>query len=126
MSDKDLEELRKETETSDRISEEADQGNFGARVQTQLDAVDAGDKSHTVSAYDTDLAAVLHALDEDGDALEEDVAALQEELGKRVDADGAKRSNLVGLALRYALQSVDSERYEEATQAVEEWHDSGL
>lgn len=121
-----LDDLRKETEQGDRISEEADQGDFGSRVQSQLDAIEDGEKSHTVSAYDRDLAAVLHALDEMDGALKEDVATLQEELGKRVDADGAKRGHLVSLAVRYALHEVDTDRYEAATEGIKDWKDTGL
>ena len=125
MTEDTLDDLREATEQSDRITEEADQGSFGERVKTELDAVADG-KSDTVSTYDRPLAAILHALDETDGALEEDVAALQEELGKRVDAEGAKRGHLVSLSVRYALQELDAERFEQANSAYAEWSDTGL
>lgn len=121
MSEDSLDELRAQTQRGDRIQDEADQGDFGSRVQAQLDAIEAGDKSHTVSAYDQRLAAVLHALDASNGALEECVGELQERLGRRRDASDANRSELVKYALRFALQEVDEERYDAAKGAYGEW-----
>lgn len=126
MTDKSLDELREATEKSDRVHEEASQGSFGERVKTALDDVDSGPKSESVSTYDKPLAAILHAMDAEDGALEEDVAALQEALGKRVDAEDAKRAHLVSLSVRYALQELDPERFEEANSAYAEWSDTGL
>lgn len=124
--DDELERLREQTEGGDRIEEEASRASFGGIVKEELDAVHDGEKSDTIAAYDRTISAVVHALAETEDGLQEDVEELQRRLGKTVDGEDAKRSDLLRLAVRFALREVDRERYEDATEAVSEWQDPGL
>lgn len=120
-TDKKLKELREESVSGggNRLESEGTGApkSFEDLVIDALDEVEDGDIHKTISFWDPRLAALLAALEEDEDRLEQIVADLQRELGQEVNTDDADRPEVLRLAIRHGLQEVDEELFEEASEA---------
>ena len=119
MTDPDLEELRRETERTNRLDQPdtpTKSKSFVDVLVEAMDDVERGDASHTLSVYDRKLAAVIHALERDEDRLQDVGAALREQLGRNDDGE-VERSDVLRMALRVGLQEADEELMTEARKA---------
>ncbi|WP_076610852.1 hypothetical protein [Natronorubrum thiooxidans] len=84
-----------------------DREEFKDRIREELAAIDDGDKQKTVSIWDGDMAAVIRALEDDGELtdLGEKVGAeLQKSLGREPNIDDLDRSELLRMAFRLGMQ----------------------
>jgi len=118
MSDEELEQLKQETQMTDRAHE--DEVTFNAEtfvdvLVEELDKIEDG-ASKTYSARDENGMALLQALDRHPDGRDVLVAGLEDELD--VDVDGADRSEVVRLLLRAGLASAAPELLDLLEQAV--------
>lgn len=127
MPDDDLEDLRKQTERGSRIetaTDEADIATFRDAIADHLEAIDAGEKQKTLSAWDGPLAAFVAALEEDPERYEGVVDTIAEKLD--VALEDPKKSELLALTLRVGFQQVAPEEMEALREAVREDATKGL
>jgi hypothetical protein len=122
--DVDLELLREQTETGNRLQEDAanaDTEDADAFRQTLIAALaerqEAGSQ-RTVSFWDGELAGLLDALESDPERLRAVGVALQEALGRDPDPEAIDRSEVVQLAARLGFQEADPELVESWREAV--------
>lgn len=118
--DPDLDELREQTQSGNRISEaKKHQRTFEDHVADALDRVDDGDINRTISLYDTRLAALVAALEADDETRHQVVGDLRAELGddSPVDLDDVDRSELLGLAIRVGLKTASPGVLDDAKSA---------
>lgn len=118
MTDDELEQLKQDTQMTDRAHEGEVTFNaetFVDAVVGELEAIDDG-ASKTYSARDAYGMALLQALDEHPDSRDVLVAGLEDELDR--DVTGADRSELVRLLLRAGLASAAPELLDSLEQAV--------
>ena len=123
-SDVDLESLREQTETGNRLQEDAanaDTEDADAFKQTLIAALaerqEAGSQ-RTVSFWDGELAGLLDALESDPERLRAVGVALQEALGRDPDPEAIDRSEVAQLAARLGFQEADPELVETWREAV--------
>ncbi|WP_435079298.1 hypothetical protein [Halococcus sp. AFM35] len=123
-SDVDLESLREQTETGNRLQEDAvnaDDEEVDAFRQTLIAALaerqEAGSQ-RTVSFWDGELAGLLDALESDPERLRAVGVALQEALGRDPDPEAIDRSEVAQLAARLGFQEADPELVESWREAV--------
>ena len=122
--DVDLESLREQTETGNRLQEDAanaDTEDADAFKQTLIAALaerqEAGSQ-RTVSFWDGELAGLLDALESDPERLRAVGVTLQEALGRDPNPEAIDRSEVVQLAARLGFQEADSELVESWREAV--------
>lgn len=120
--DADLAELKKQTSHGDRLDEAgrgAERRELQGDILAELEAIDTGDRQKTVSVWDGDVAALITALDKDGNEAHLDAvgAALREALGRDTDAD-VDRSEVLRLALRLGLREAAPEYLDALREAV--------
>ncbi|GAA0457782.1 hypothetical protein MUK72_14565 (plasmid) [Halococcus dombrowskii] len=122
--DVDLESLREQTETGNRLQEDAANANTedtDAFKQTLIAALaerqEAGSQ-RTVSFWDGELAGLLDALESDPDRLRAVGVELQEALGRDPDPEAIDRSEVVQLATRLGFQEADPDLVESWREAV--------
>jgi hypothetical protein len=123
-SDVDLESLREQTETGNRLQEDAvndDGEEADAFRQTLIVALaerqEAGSQ-RTVSFWDGELAGLLDALESDPERMRAVGVALQEALGRDPDPEAIDRSEVAQLAARLGFQEADPELVETWREAV--------
>jgi hypothetical protein len=119
--DDDLAALREQTSQGDRIDEAGeteDRQQFVDDIVAELEAIETGDQQKTVSVWDGPLAALIRALEENPDRLEEVGHSLQRQLD--VDESAVDRSDLLRLALRLGFQEAAPEEIEAVREAVRE------
>lgn len=121
--DVDLESLREQTETGNRLQEDAtnaDTEDTDAFKQTLIAALaerqEAGSQ-RTVSFWDGELAGLLDALESEPKRLRAVGVALQETLGRDPAPAEIDRSEIVQLAARLGFQ-------EAAPELVESWREA--
>ena len=121
--DVDLESLREQTETGNRLQEDAanaDTEDADAFRRTLIAALaerqEAGSQ-RTVSFWDGELAGLLDALESDPERLRAVGVALQEALGRDPDPEAIDRSEVAQLAARLGFQ-------EAAPELVESWREA--
>ena len=122
--DVDLESLREQTETGNRLQEDAanaDTEDADAFKQALIAALaerqEAGSQ-RTVSFWDGELAGLLDALESDPERLRAVGVALQEALGRDPDPEAIDRSEVAQLAARLGFQEADPELVESWREAV--------
>jgi hypothetical protein len=122
----DLESLREQTETGNRLQEDAanaDTEDADAFKQTLIAALaerqEAGSQ-RTVSFWDGELAGLLDALESDPERLRAVGVALQEALGRDPDPEAIDRSEIVQLAARFGIQEADPDLVGSWREAVGE------
>ena len=125
MSDSDdLEELRRETESGDRLDEavdDVDQDELVERTVEALDEIDHGESQKTISIWDGNMAALFQAFD-DLDEWE----TLGEHLREDLDVEGRDEPDRPE-TLRLLLRAGLPEQYVEAlSEAVAEHSTRGL
>jgi hypothetical protein len=125
-TDVDLESLREQTETGNRLQEDAanaDGEEVDAFKQTLIAALaerqEAGTQ-RTVSFWDGELAGLLDALESDPERLRAVGVALQEALGREPNPEVIDRSEVAQLAARLGFQEADPELVESWREAVGE------
>lgn len=107
-----LEQLRQQSTSGGGNRIDADAKQQESAVDDLVDAlerIDEGESSATLSFWGKDEAAAVDVLMADEDRLEADLAALADELGSDVNVADASQSDLLKLAVRYALAEVDGE-----------------
>ena len=124
--DIDLESLREQTETGNRLQEDAanaDAEKADAFKQALIAALaerqEAGSQ-RTVSFWDGELAGLLDALESDPERLRAVGVALQEALGREPNPEVIDRSEVAQLAARLGFQEADPELVESWREAVGE------
>lgn len=128
MEDKDLAELRQQTERGDRLEEDSRReamAEFQVRVREELEKIESGNRQKTISVWDGPLAAFISALDGSKD-LEAVGIALQRELGMNENVEALDRSELLRLALRAGFQEAAPEYLDSARGAIREHNKSDL
>lgn len=116
MTDDELEQLRQDTTKSKRTDAAAEQqqNELYEDIVDELRAIDESGQK-TVAVRDESLTALLSALDERDDDLEDAVDQLAEVAGR--DVDSATKSELVRLAVRVGLQEATPELWDEVLEA---------
>ena len=116
MSDPDLEELRQQTQRTDRLAEPSRPDDDGEDVVEELvDAladIDSGEQAKTFAARDASVTALLTTLADREDDLAEVGTALQAALGRDRDPAALDRSEIVRLAVRLGLREAAPEYLE--------------
>jgi hypothetical protein len=121
--DVDLDTLREQTETGNRIQEDAaigDTEDADAFRQVLIAALSERQETgsqRTVSFWDGELAGLLDALESDPERLRAVGVALQEALGRDPNPEEIDRSEVVQLATRLGFQ-------EAAPEVVESWREA--
>ena len=118
-TDKELEELREQTDVGTRAESETagdETSDLEDAIVTLLSEVENGDVSKTLSVRDEQLAALIRGLEET-ENLDDIGHSLQENLGRDGDADGTDRSEILRLAVRLGLQEAAPEVIETARNA---------
>ena len=129
MTDEDLEELRAQTETGDRIDTESDvetDDELVDEIATNLEAIERGDLQKTVSVWDAEIAALARALDERPEDRQRIADALAVELGAESAPSDAKKSHVLIYALRIGLRSAPDDVLDAIDEAEDRLEDSGL
>jgi hypothetical protein len=113
VSDPDLEELRQQTQRTDRLAESADsQPDEDELVEDLVDAlaaIDSGEQAKTFAARDESVTALLSTLADREADLEAVGTSLQEALGRDVAPSELDRSEIVRLAVRLGLREAAPE-----------------
>lgn len=95
-----LDELKEQSSTGNRIDEgakEEDQQEFAALIHDELDKIDAGEAPESVHAWDAPTAALLRALDDDPERMEQLRTALGVDDGRGSQSELARRAMRRGL-----------------------------
>jgi hypothetical protein len=122
--DVDLETLRKQTETGNRLQEDAanadaeDADAFRQALIVALAERQEAGSQRTVSFWDGELAGLLDALESDPERLQAVGIALQEALGRDPNPEEIDRSEVVQLATRLGFQEATPELVESWREAV--------
>jgi len=120
--DEDLEQLREQTSSGDRLDEassEQEQHELQEAILDELEAIDAGGKQKTVSVWDGPMAALLDALETREDDLVETGEQLRDALGIE-DESEPDRSEVLRLALRLGFETAAPDKLDATRGAVEE------
>jgi hypothetical protein len=122
--DVDLESLREQTETGNRLQEDAANANTEdadtfkqALIAALAERQEAGSQ-RTVSFWDGEFAGLLDALESDPERLRAVGVALQEALGRDPNPEAIDRSEVVQLAARLGFQEADPDLVESWREAV--------
>lgn len=122
--DVDLDTLRQQTETGNRLEVDAENADdedadvFRQALITALAERQEAGTQRTVSFWDGELAGLLDALESDPERLRAVGVALQEALGRDPNPEAIDRSEVVQLAARLGFQEVDPELVESWREAV--------
>jgi hypothetical protein len=122
--DVDLETLREQTETGNRLQEDAaatdaeDADAFRQALIAALSERQEPGSQRTVSFWDGELAGLLDALESDPERLRAVGVALQEALGRDPDPETIDRSEIVQLATRLGFQEATPDVVESWREAV--------
>jgi hypothetical protein len=117
--DDEIEELKQQTSQGDRLDEaSAEQSHHALKtaILEELERIEDGDEQKVVSVWDGPMAALVRALENHPDQLEELGHNLQDELG--VDEEDVDRSEVLRLALRLGLRTASPEVVEATREAV--------
>jgi hypothetical protein len=118
--DEDLQDLREQTEVQTRAqsggSDSVGPADLEREIFEQLEAIERGETSKTLSVRDKNLTALIRALEETG-KIEEVGVALQDGLGLDVDPDAIDRSELLRLAIRWGISEASPEAIDRARSA---------
>lgn len=100
-----LTEIRKEESRGNRLERDDPQAQpgFVEEIEAALKAISSGEVSDTITAYDPNLAAVLHALEED-EQMEEVFDQLNIAYEGESGLKTPSRSAIIRLAVRVGLQ----------------------
>lgn len=113
MSDPELEELRQQTQRTDRLAEpDAREDGTEDLVEDLVEAIgaiDSGEQAKTFAARDESVTALLSTLDDRQHDLEAVGTALQGALGREIETDSLDRSEIVRLAVRLGLREAAPE-----------------
>jgi hypothetical protein len=114
-----LNELREEESKGNRLDRDDPQSqpDFVDALDEALEAINQGELSNTITAYDPKLAAVLQALEDDGrmdDAFEQ----LQEAYDGDSGLQKPSRSAIIRLGVRVGLQEGTEEVLDDLEEAV--------
>jgi len=103
--DEKLDELRKEESKGNRLERDdpTSQTGFVDAIDDALGAIDRGERSDTITAFDPKLAAVLQALD-DQEQMDAVFEALQAAYDGDAGLENASKSAIIRLAVRVGLQ----------------------
>jgi len=113
VSDPDLEELRQQTQRTDRLDQSATAGDdLVEDLVDALAAIESGEQAKTFAARDESVTALLTMLADREDELADVGTSLQEALGREVDPEALDRSELVRLAVRLGLREAAPEYLE--------------
>lgn len=115
--DSDINDLREQTQSGDRMSEMDAPKNFADTVYDALGAADRGEIGKTLSFWDPRLAALLHALEQDDARRQQTATRLRAALSREDDDSEADRSEIIRLALRVGLREADPELLDDARDA---------
>lgn len=116
-SDPDLEDLKRQSQGTDRIAEMDDPKAFADEVYDALDAVERDDVSKTLSFWDPRLAALLHAVEHDDQRRQQVGARLRTALGRDDTGEEIDRSEIIRLAIRVGLREADPDLLDDAREA---------
>lgn len=120
--DVDLDALRQQTETGNRLQEDAanaeDADVFRQTLIAALAERQEAGSQRTVSFWDGELAGLLDALESDPKRLRAVGVALQEALGREPNPEAIDRSEVVQLAARLGFQEADPDLVETWREAV--------
>ncbi len=122
-NDDELEQLRQQSTSGGGNRIDADAQQQDSAVDDLVDAlerIDAGEDNATLSFWGKDEAALVDVLMGDDERREEILAAFGDALGAEVDVEEASQSDLLKLAIRYAIADVDPELIEELREARRE------
>lgn len=130
MSDEDidLDELKRQTQSGDRLDSDADndeQQQLADAILDELGRIDAGEEQKTVSIWDGPVAAYVRALDEHPEQRAEVGDALRRQLDVD-DDDDIDRSELVRYALRLGFRQAAPDKFETLKESVQEHVTQGL
>ncbi|MFC7078951.1 hypothetical protein [Halorussus caseinilyticus] len=125
MSDPELEELRQQTQRTDRLAESAgvEEGtdDLVEDLVDALGAIDSGEQAKTFAARDESVTALLTTLDDRQEDLEAVGTSLQGELGREIDTSSLDRSEIVRLAVRLGLREASPEYLDLLAEASGEY-----
>ncbi|WP_137286220.1 hypothetical protein [Halorussus salinisoli] len=125
MSDPDLEELRQQTQRTDRLAEPAagdeETDDLVEDLVDALEAIDSGEQAKTFAARDESVTALLTTLADREEDLEAVGTSLQEALGRDIDRDALDRSEIVRLAVRLGLREAAPEYLDLLAEASGEY-----
>lgn len=113
MSEKDLEQLRKDTESGSKLDETEAEQEFVDTLADTLDTIENA-RSHTVTANDPELWALFEALNRDDDRRKE----FCEAVGIEHDERALNRSGAVRELVRAGVREMDSELAAEMNEAI--------
>lgn len=113
MSDPDLEELRQQTQRTDRLAEpspsEDENDELLEALVDALGDIDSGEQAKTFAARDASVTALLSTLADREEDLEAVGTSLQGALDRDIDRDELDRSEIVRLAVRLGLREAAPE-----------------
>lgn len=113
MSDPDLEELRQQTQRTDRLAEpspsEDENDELLEALVDALGDIDSGEQAKTFAARDASVTALLSTLADREEDLEAVGTSLQGALDREIDRDELDRSEIVRLAVRLGLREAAPE-----------------
>lgn len=114
-----LNELREEESKGNRLDREDpnSQPDFVDAIDEALEAISQDELSDTITAYDPNLAAVLHALEED-ERMDEVFAQLQDAYEGDSGLQNPSRSAIIRLAVRVGLQEGTDSVLDDLEEAV--------
>lgn len=124
MTDDELEALREQTESGDRIDQagaDIERAALQETIEANLAEVNSGDRQKTVSVWDGEIAALVAALeaDEHSDALQAIGEALRAEFDVS-STEAVDRSEVLRRALRLGLQQAAPSYMDTLREAVRE------
>lgn len=121
----DLDTLREQTDTGNRLSQdtskqssESNVNPFEQSLRNALSERQEAGAQRTVSVWDGELAALLDALEGNPDRMESVGMALQDALGRDPNPEEIDRTGVMQLAIRSGLQNADPELVETWREAV--------
>jgi len=114
-----LNEMREEESKGNRLDRDDpdSQRNFVDVLDDALEATSEGETSNNITAYDPKLAAVLHALEEDG-RIDDVFGQLQDAYDGDSGLQKSSRSAIIRLAVRVGLQEGTDSVLDDLEEAV--------
>ncbi len=114
-----LNEMREEESKGNRLDRDDpdSQRNFVDVLDDALEATSEGETSNNITAYDPKLAAVLHALEEDG-RIDDVFGQLQDAYDGDSGLQKSSRSAIIRLAVRVVLQEGTDSVLDDLEEAV--------
>ncbi|QSW98181.1 hypothetical protein SAMN06269185_0309 [Natronoarchaeum philippinense] len=117
--DDEIEELKQQTSQGDRLDEvsaEQKRNDLKTAILEELEKIDEGDQQKVVSVWDGPMAALVRALENHPEHLDDVGHRLQDELD--VDQEDVDRSEVIRLALRLGLGTAAPEAMKATREAV--------